>query len=209
MQATIQVITRSGWHWVVALALLLGLPMSEALAVFTWGALGSPRSLTLQIGSNNSTVNKVTFDVFNDQVAPNASPITGVPDTVGTITPTIANSVDIRIATVIRSADAAGVGLYLKADSSVGLTCVAGSGCGSTVIPFNTISWTAYAHDATYPTLDIQNGTFNGGSQTLINVIFSGQSISMAQSLVFAYANATVYPAGQYTGQVVYTVTMP
>lgn len=81
---------------------------------------------------------------------------------------------------------------------------------GSTVIPFNTVSWTSYNHAAPYATLDIQNGTFDGSaSQPLALRTLTNTSIAMSNVLIFQYDNATFYPAGQYTGRVVYTATLP
>jgi hypothetical protein len=96
------------------------------------------------------------------------------------------------------------------------MTCVAGTGCGTTVIPFTTVSWTAYNH-GTFPTFDIQNGTFTGAAnQTLADIPVgrgggrvNGGSVTMSNVLVFQYNNATLYPSGQYKGRVVYTASIP
>lgn len=180
----------------------------EAGAVFTFTAFGSPRRITLQVGSANTTVNSVTFDVNNAGLFLAPAPVTGTPGN-GTPGTTPANGTEIRVTTRI-PASAGGARVTLTVDSSAGLTCVGGSGCGATVIPFNSVSWTSYNHDATFPTFDIQDGTFSGSAtQPLTNFTVTGASVTMSNVLIYEYANATMYPAGQYRGRVTYTAAIP
>ncbi|RZI97741.1 MAG: hypothetical protein EOO54_29510, partial [Haliea sp.] len=108
----------------------------EAGAVFTFTAFGSPRRIILQVGSANTTVNNVTFNVNNAGLFLNPTPVTGTPGN-GTPATAPANGTEIRVTTRI-PANVAGTRVTLTVDSSAGLTCVGGSGCGATVIPFNT-----------------------------------------------------------------------
>lgn len=182
--------------------------VADAHAVFTFTAFGTPRRIIMQVGSANTTVNNVTFNVNNATLFLNQTPVTGTPGN-GTPATTPANGTEIRVTTRIPT-NTAGVQVVLSVDSSAGLTCVGGSGCGATVIPFSTVSWTSYNHDTTYPTFDIQDGTFNGSAtQQLTNFVVTGASITMSNVLIFQYDNATLYPFGQYTGRVTYTASMP
>ncbi|MDB5844759.1 MAG: hypothetical protein JWP79_2069, partial [Polaromonas sp.] len=59
---------------------------------------------------------------------------------------------------------------------------------------------------------DIQDGSFTGaGNQVLTNFSCCGGSdgFEMANTLIFSYTNATLYPSGQYTGRVTYTASTP
>lgn len=191
----------------VGLALAgLAVLSGPASAVILLAPVGSPRQIILQVGSTNATVNQVVFNVTGANVAPSPTPVTGVPsaDTPAT-TPTGGTLVRVRTRNT-----ATATRLTLTVNSSAGLTCVAGSGCGATVIPFNTISWTSYGSAAPYATLDIQSGTFTGAaSQQLTSYTMTNTSVDMSNTLIFRYNNATLYPAGQYRGRVVYTATMP
>lgn len=193
-----------------AFALILFISAGEACAVFLWAPYGNPRRLSLQIGTPTSgMVDLVTFNVQNAQVAPNNTPVAGIPNS---NTSAIANGVKVRIETRVRSQEhnnGNSTPLQLTVNSSAGLSCLAGSGCGATIIPFNTIRWVAHETDAIYPGASIQNGTFNGGTQTLLNLSFRGASLITDQSFTFTYNNATLYPAGRYQGRVTYTATMP
>lgn len=188
-------------------ALAAGL-LADAHAVFTFTAFGSPRRIIMQVGSANTTVNNVTFNVNNATLFLNQTPVTGTPGN-GTTATTPANGTEIRVTTRIPT-NTGGVRVTLTVDSSAGLTCVGGSGCGATVIPFSTVSWTSYNLDTAFPGFDIQNGAFTGSAtQQLTNYVVTGGSVTMSNVLIFQYNNATLYPFGQYTGRVTYTATMP
>lgn len=191
----------------VAVSLLLLVLIPDASAVFTFSPLTARRSITMQVGSSVAgTINSVNFDVNNANISPNPLPVIGVPSTTASTAATSpAGGVLVSL-----TAQMPGTTLVtLNVDSAAGLSCT-GSGCGSTIIPFNTISWTAYNHDTTYPTFDIQNGTFSGSSsQSLTSYYVSGGGVTMSNVLVFQYANTTLYPAGQYNGRVTFTASMP
>lgn len=182
----------------------------QAFAVLTTTPMvTTPRRLTLQVGSAQfGTVNNVTFNVTSDKVSPNNTPITGVPSaTAGTTTASPADGILIRLTSEIPTS-LAGVwqNVQLTVNSAVGLSCISGTGCGSTVIPFNNISWVSYNRGS----YDINDGSFSGGStQTLFWVGVINGGLKLENTLVFTYANSTLYPAGQYTGRVTYTATLP
>lgn len=190
----------------LAAVVILGCVIPEAGAVFTFTALGTPRRITMQVGSTNTTINNVTFNVTNAALFLNPTPVTGTPGN-GTPATTPANGTEIRVTTRFPNS---GTSVNLTVDSSAGLTCVGGTGCGTTGIPFNTVSWTSYNHDATYPTFDIQDGTFSGSaSQPLTGFTVTGASITMSNVLIYQYSNSTLFPSGKYTGRVTYTATIP
>lgn len=76
------------------------------------------------------------------------------------------------------------------------------NGSGNT-LPFNEISWTT--RDG-----DIPGGRFNqGAAQTFFNMnIAYPRGRGVIDYLTFRYDNDTVYPAGTYTGRVVYTIAL-
>ena len=184
----------------IAAALLAG----PAHALITLLPTGSPRSITMRVGSAIANdINTVTFDVQNANVSPNPTAVTGVPSAGS-------SSTAGRVTILVQTKNGNNTPLRVTANSAAGLTCVSGSGCGTTIIPFSTISWTSYNKDTTYPTLDFQSGTFTGGAtQQLISVTLVNVSVIIANELVFSYSNTTLYPAGQYRGRVAYTATMP
>ena len=170
----------------------------EAGAVFTYSNVNvSRRSITLRVGTATAgTIDNVTFDVTGPNVGagPTASTTPSVFVQVIVSKPTTSNPERAQSLTV---------------DSSQGMTCVAGSGCGSTVIPFTEISWVSTVQETgTYANWDVPSGTFNGGLQTLysntVNVAFEG-TMTVTNTLAFTYANTTIYPSGKYTGRVIFT----
>jgi hypothetical protein len=184
----------------LAAGLLAGLCcMHDAAAVFTWSNVNvTRRQVTLRIGTNTTgVIDNVIFDVAGAALGGGA-----VPSTTG----------GVYIQVTVRKPLTSGAALAqsLTVNSSAGLTCVSGSGCGTTVIPFSSISWVSVVQESgTYANWDIPNGTFTGAAaQTLYNVnvnpLFEGVMDS-TNTLTFSYANSTVYPSGNYTGRVIFT----
>lgn len=194
-------------RWCSIAGLTAGLLVAgPASAVFTFIPLQAPRTITLQVGSAGSTVNNVTFNVNGNNTSPNPQPVVGIPSA-GTPATNPAGGVRVRMRASWPRGNAT---VQLTVDSSAGLACVGGSGCGVTVIPFNTISWVAY-EKSDFANFDIQNDRFSGGAnQTLASFSCCGGNagVEMANTLVFTYSNTTLYPAGRYTGRVTYTATL-
>lgn len=170
--------------------------------------LSQTRDVTLRVGSPGS-IDIVTFNVANANVSPNPVAVAGVSNGPAT---TPANGTQILITADVPFATS--VNVSLNVDSSAGLSCVGGSGCGSTVIPFSTISWTS-SNLATggFAGQDIQNGSFNGSAtQTIAQIpvfaLLSYSNVVMSNVLNFTYANASLFPAGQYRGRVVFTASV-
>ena len=199
----------------LGIALLL-LSMSgysvSAHAVLTWGSLGTRQSISLQVGSTTTgNVNSVNFDVSNALVAPNNTSVQGTPSSDTPNTSPAGGVPIIFTATMTSRASNNFVEVKVTATTPVGLTCVSGSGCGSTVIPFNTISWVAYGNgtDANSLVTDVKSGTFvNNGTQNLSYAGYRGGSPTVSNNLIFNYNASTIYPAGRYTGRVTYTATI-
>ena len=197
----------AAWATVAGLGLLFS---QEASAVFTTTGLGTPRQTTLRVGSANGTINNVSFNVTGANVNPSPAAVTGVPGN-GTPATSPANGTEIQVITRMPGTFFGSSTLTLTVDSSAGLSCVGGSGCGSTLIPFNTISWTSYNMDGGGD--DLVSGTFNGSasqqlaSRNQYTGIFSAGSLIMTNVLIFSYNNATLDPAGRYQGRVTYTAT--
>lgn len=187
----------------------------EAGAVFFDTPIGTNRRITMRVGSANTVNNVVTFDVTNANVNPTPTPVTGVPNAGANPAPSPAqtNGVEVNAAAVFTNTN--GNTVTVTVDSSVALQCVASTGCGNTTIPFSSIKWTSYNHHSptSYGGGDIQNGIFSGSaSQQLHKHTWTGGSTSTGSTtisnvLVFQYDNATLYPAGQYTGTVTFTAT--
>ncbi|RYF74981.1 MAG: hypothetical protein EOO22_05850 [Comamonadaceae bacterium] len=190
----------------VAIALLAcACTVPDAGAVFTYASTSAPYGITLQVGSA-SAIDEVVFNVTGNNAGLTPAAVTA---TAQPITVRISPSRPSLIFAESRP-------VTLTVDSSVGLACSTPANCGSTVIPFNTISWTS--SNATSPNQgDIQNGTFAGSASqslasfnaaTSVLVVFDGDTRFMSNTLTFRYANTTVYPAGSYRGTVHFTATM-
>lgn len=185
---------------------------TQAGAVLVIANMNGVRSVTMRVGSANATINTVTFDVLNANVSPTPAPVTGVP---GNATPATApaNGTEVQVNAQVPNNEVRT--LRLSVNSAPGLSCIAGTGCGTTIIPFTTVSWTSYNKEVgALAGQDIQDGVFTGGAnQALATGVVdttgpgSGSRITMTNVLIFRYDNATIYPSGRYTGRVVYTVT--
>lgn len=192
-------------HWRAGVLAAGLLACSQAGAVFTFLPYANPRFIQLQVGSAGATINNVTFNVMGSNTSPNPFPVQGIPS-VGTPATAPAGGVRVRMRGQWNSGNQR---LTLSVDSAAGLACVGATGCGSTVIPFSTISWVAH-EKVNFTFADIQNGSFNGSAtQQLANFTCCNVgSIEMANTLIFTYNNATLYPAGRYTGRVVFTASI-
>ena len=182
---------------VMGVLLTASLHAADAGAVFINFDLNSPLQLRLRVGSTGNTVDTVSFPAISGA---NISP---APSAV-----TYASLVDVEVS-LQRPAINFPNNVVLTVNSTVGMACVAGSGCGSTIIPFTDVCWVSTNKVAGGG--DIQDGCFTGSAtQPLASfgwVLFSSRR--MYNTLRFTYANARVYPAGQYRGTVTYTATVP
>jgi len=114
----------------------------------------------------------------------------------------------------------------LTVNSATALTCQSGSGCGTATIPFTQIQWVASAN-SNAASGDIQSGRFAGTGTQQISAFNANAGTALlcdggilglllcpvtntmsATRMTFSYDNDTLYPAGTYTGRVVFTATM-
>ena len=194
---------------IVFAGVLITIESAHATVTLTTGGFSGASSLTLRVGSAGS-IDVITFNVTGTNVAPTPTAVVGTSN--GPVTsPTGGTEIAISAndSFILGAAT-----VSLTANSSAGLACVSG-GCGSTVIPFTSISWTsANLQTGGRAGQDIQSGTFNGSaSQTLASIpiplaILSDASVAMSNVLTFSYANSTLYPSGQYRGRVVFTASL-
>ncbi|WP_295527619.1 hypothetical protein [uncultured Pseudacidovorax sp.] len=164
--------------------------------------------ITLRVGSAGGTIDEVSFNVSNANVAPSPGVIAGAG--AGAIAVTVSADKNSLFGPTVAT---------LTASSSAGLPCITPASCGSTVIPFSSISWVSANLDTgTNAGNDIQNGSFDGSASQqlaqfalpgLLQTLFLGSSrTQMSNTLSFSYANSTLYPAGSYRGRVTFTATM-
>ena len=182
---------------VMGVLLTASLHAADAGAVFINFDLNSPLQLRLRVGSTGNIVDAVSFPAISGaNISPAPSAVTYAP------------LVDVEVS-LQRPAFSTPNDVVLTVNSTAGMACVAGSGCGSTVIPFTDVCWASTNKVAGGG--DIQDGCFTGSAtQPLASfgwVLFSSRR--MYNTLRFTYANARVYPAGQYRGTVTYTATVP
>lgn len=177
---------------------------------------GSTYALSLQVGAPTG-VDTVQFSVSGNNVGLTPTAVAGTP------------TIDISV-TPVRPANSSTTSrpVSLRVDSSTGLVCQSGTGCGTTIIPFSKISWTV-SNSSGASAGDIQSGSFTGSSSqqiasfnanatycsgfNIFGVCILGswyyQSNTMnATRLSFSYANDVIYPAGTYKGTVYFTASM-
>ena len=181
---------------VMGVLLTASLHAADAGAVFIDFPLNNPLRLTLRVGSPTG-VDVVNFGAISGaNISPTPSAVTYAP------------LVDVEVS-LQRPGFSTPNDVVLTANSVAGLVCVAGSGCGSTAIPFSDVCWVST--NKVTGGGDIQDGCFTGSAtQPLASfgrVLFNSRR--MYNALRFTYANARVYPAGQYRGTVTYTATVP
>lgn len=181
---------------VMGVLLTASLHAADAGAVFIDFPLNNPLRLTLRVGSPTG-VDVVNFGAISGaNISPTPSAVTYAP------------LVDVEVS-LQRPGFSTPNDVVLTANSVAGLVCVAGSGCGSTAIPFSDVCWVST--NKVTGGGDIQDGCFTGSAtQPLASfgrVLFNSRR--MYNTLRFTYANARVYPAGQYRGTVTYTATVP
>jgi hypothetical protein len=91
--------------------------------------------------------------------------------------------------------------VFWVVDSSQPLTCATPITCGSTTIPMTKFRWTTPAGS------EIGSNTFSGAPNQPLHSFQTSRYVYTYQT--FYFVNDAVFPAGRYTGRVVYTVSMP
>lgn len=141
----------------------------------------APPMLLLLVGSAGAAIPVVTFDLTHSRVG-DGTPVTGSPARVRILAIALATPANSR--TAILTADSASRPLR----------------SGSHEIPFTHVYWTSSSPD-------IPSGRFNGTTDQTLASFLNSRIVSAAHT--FVYDNDIVPPAGVYTGQVTYTLSMP
>lgn len=181
-----------------------------AAACATMGATGEARALTvnvgngvaeiaLRVGAPGATISTVNFAV----VAATAG--TGAP-VVGTTNAAAGSAQAPNFGT---ACGANTVRVWARARSAVGnartaTLTVNGSGSlvsGANSIPITDFDW------ITSGGAEIASGAFSGAASQTLLVFQNSREVSVC--LQYRFLNTTVYPAGTYTGQIIYNLQMP
>lgn len=86
-------------------------------------------------------------------------------------------------------------------DSSAPLQCATPATCGTTSIPMTKLRWTVSGGN------EIADGSFSGSTNQSLHTFRTSRNVAVYKT--FYFINDELVPAGQYTGRVVYTVSMP
>ena len=188
---------------------------ANAVVTVTAGYTGT-RTLTMRVGTPTAgAVDIVQFNVVNPTVGNSLASAASVNGN-GVAIAASSGGVQINMNMKVPSGNLNQL-FTMTVTSPPALTCVSG-GCGTTTIPFSTISWIASpTPSGTYATLDIQSGTFTAGSKQSMNsyptttntALTFAATVDFSSILTFSYSNVTAYPAGNYSGAVTYTATLP
>jgi hypothetical protein len=171
---------------------------SEAVVTDLGNIAQSQHQIRIRIGADQSGVDTVNFGTIMGERVGNGQ------------------AVNAQTAGVSLSVQAWTLGdtervVTVTADSSAGMNCVTPASCGNITIPFDTVSWSVGGTQKSggdgVNGAGLRSGTF---STSAVQPIARFSSDTRLQStLFFRYANATVYPAGTYSGRVTFTASMP
>ena len=202
---------KQAWLRFLAFGLLALFFTTQASAVITvTGGYTGVRTITMRVGTASSgVVDVVQFNVANTT---NGNSQAFAASVNGNGVPLLASSGAVTIAINMKTPTSNAFSTTVTSPTS--LTCLSG-GCGAATIPFSTISWTsATVAGAPNSAFDIQNGTFIPGTTQSLSTfaagtttIGGGSDVNWTNTLTFSYTSAIAYPAGNYTGRVVYTAT--
>ncbi len=151
-----------------------------------------PNEIYVGAGYSNPTIDTVQFNVPGANVG-DGVPVAGSENGV----PGQNSLIDARA----RAPGTASKTAFWVVDSSVPLVCSTPATCGSTSIPLSKIRWTTPAGS------EISSGQFTGASNQALYQFQTSRYVFTYQT--FFFANDEVYPAGSYSGRVIYTVSMP
>lgn len=205
---------KQAWLRVLVFGLLALCFTTQASAVITVTAgYTGVRTITMRVGTATpGVIDVVQFNVAN---TPNGNSQVFAASVNGNGVPLAASTGAVTIAINMRTPVSLGTQTFsTTVTSPASLTCVSG-GCGATTIPFSTISWTSttVVGAANY-LFDIQNAAFIPGTTQSLNTFTPGTTtmgggfnVNWTNSMTFSYTSAIAYPAGNYTGRVVYTAT--
>jgi hypothetical protein len=195
----------------MALLLVLGAPLGSAQA-WSLSLAAASRRVFLHVGNgtaegSNATINTVSTSLSSTQLLSGSAQAMTTDSTQSrslydgyATCPSPASQIMIG-ASYRRSNNNDGpASATLRVTSPANLSNAAGD-----TIPFAQISWTVAAPGSAQPGI-IPAGTFNGGTITLASVP-ANTYIENCHSYI--YANSALRAAGDYSGQVTYTLTSP
>jgi hypothetical protein len=143
-------------------------------------------------GNSNPTIDTVNFNVPGANVGDGVA-IAGGENGV----PNQTSLIDARA----RSPGNVSRTVFWVVDSSAPLVCSTPATCGSTTIALSKIRWTTPAGS------EIPSGQFSGAANQALYSFQTSRYVYTYQT--FYFANDEIYPAGNYSGRVTYTVSMP
>ena len=142
-------------------------------------------------GASNNTIDTVQFKVPGANVG-DGTAIAGLEN--GTTTTSLIDASARAPAANSRTA-------VWTVDSSQPLTCITPATCGGTTIPMTKFRWTSSGGN------EVASGSFNGSTNQNLFSFQNSRYVYVYKT--FYYINDEIVPAGQYSGRVVYTVSMP
>ncbi len=200
-------------HFIQARAVVLvGVLAMAALPARAWiltMAAGS-RALYLQVGQGTNNANNSTNNVVSVSV-PGATSGNGTAVAM-TSNSTFVNSFYDGYAVCTPPAQMYVGGYYRNTTGTaspavLSVTTPANLVSGPHSIPFSQISWTNNTAGGAIASAGLAaSGTFNGASQTLVNVAVNTW---VENCLTFQYLNQNLRPAGTYSGRATYTLVAP
>ena len=165
----------------------------------------APAQVRLRIGVTGATITTATVTVAGANVGSGTVQLTTALASARTGS-SCATANFVFINAEGRAAPAGSRTISLTANSTAGLSCTTPATCGADNIPFTQIGW-VNTPPAGYNPATIPNGTFNGSAaQPIISFPNSNQS---QDCLRFQYVNTNIVRQGTYTGDVIFTLTMP
>jgi len=172
---------------VLAALVLVPLPLTAGVKIIAKGV----SQLYAGAGYSTNTIDTVVFRVPAVNVG-DGTPIAGREN--GTMPDTLIDA-------FARAPARGDPTVFWTVDSSQPLVCSTPATCGGTTIPMTRFRWTASGADG------VPSAAFDGSSNQLLSTFRDSSYHAVYKT--FYYANDEIYPAGQYTGRVVYTVSMP
>ncbi len=184
---------------VASLALL---PITMAFAETQPATIAIP-GITIRAGSASMGVaDTVIFDVSGNDAASNSPVVSTNPINGG-----VANFT-VQFVMETRKPPANGVGRFFG-DSSQPLSCLSPTSCGTTTIPFDTISWITRDNDM----MELASAFSGAGNQLLHtqteNLLTPALGTRVTDYVEFTFSNSELRPAGTYRGRVNFTGTYP
>ncbi len=175
-----------------AIAFAFALALAQAALAGTVVNASGANEIYAGAGNSNPTIDTVNFNVPGANVG-DGMPIAGGENGV----PNQTSLIDARA----RSPGNVSRTVFWVVDSSAPLVCSTPATCGSTTIALSKIRWTTPAGS------EIPSGQFSGAAN---QALFSFQTSRYVYTYqTFYFANDEIYPAGNYSGRVTYTVSMP